>query len=111
MNTEEFLEALKNNQELDYKIILSKNHDYAGKGDPFKNFRLVEALGISSLEEGILVRLSDKMSRICTLINETAMVKDESIYDTLKDMRNYCNILEVYLKDKNSTLCDYNKVK
>lgn len=56
-------------------IYRQKNHDY---GDSF------------------LVRLMDKLERLKTLLGkgEQAQVVDESIYDTLIDMANYC-IMEV----------------
>lgn len=48
-----------------------------------------------------LVRISDKFNRLEKLIltngNGTA---DESLEDTLKDMANYCNMLAVYLRNK-----------
>src|SRR5688572_2671660 len=38
-------------------VMKKKNQDYASAGDPFRNFRMFEALGI-------LVRLSDKLARL-----------------------------------------------
>jgi hypothetical protein len=74
-----------------------KNQDYCGAGpdaDPFKNFRLVERLGITTTAKGILVRMCDKMARISSLIDGAdAAVKDESIEDTLHDVANYAAIL------------------
>lgn len=80
----------------------AKNADYAGNGDPYKNFELVEYLGVCSAETGILVRMCDKVSRIATLIgeNKDGQVKDESVQDTLKDLANYSVILTSYMKDK-----------
>ena len=79
-------------------IIARKNADYAGGGNPFKNFELVNDLGICSTAEGILVRMCDKVSRISNLINTDAQVKDESIKDTLLDLANYSLILAAYLE-------------
>ena len=67
-------------------IYRQKNHDY---GDSFAKVRLV-------VPNAILVRLMDKLERLKTLLGkgEQAQVVDESIYDTLIDMANYC-IMEV----------------
>jgi hypothetical protein len=98
MNRERFLEELEKNQDNDLEIIKKKNSDYAADADPFQNFRGVEHWGITDAETGILVRLSDKMQRVCNLIDREAQVEDESIIDTLSDARNYLNILQVYLE-------------
>ena len=79
-----------------------KNADYAGDADPFANFRLVEKLGICSVETGILVRMTDKMARITNLLQEGRVnqVKDESVDDTLIDLANYSVILAAYRASK-----------
>jgi len=88
-------------------ILEAKNHDYTG-GDnisnPFKNFENVERLGIATVEQGILVRLSDKLNRLSGLLvnNVDNKVKDESIHDTISDSINYLAILDAYLKNKNN---------
>lgn len=63
-------------------IYRQKNHDY---GDSFAKVRSV-------VPNAILVRLMDKLERLKTLLGkgEQARVVDESIYDTLIDMANYC---------------------
>ena len=98
MNREEFLKHLIKNTEEDLAIVKVKNGDYANGQDPFQNFRMVESIGLCSVEQGILVRMSDKMQRITNLLTREAEVKDESIADTLSDLRNYANILQVYLE-------------
>ena len=60
----------------------------------------VEILDVCSTEAGIVVRMTDKLSRIANLIKQDAKVKDESISDTLLDLMNYANILKVYLNNK-----------
>lgn len=79
-----------------------KNADYAGDDDPFANFRLVEKLGICSVETGILVRMTDKMARITNLLKEGKVnqVKDESVDDTLIDLANYAVILAAYRESR-----------
>jgi len=104
MNKKEFKEEFKYTLENMYNIMEKKNADYA-KTDPFWNFKLVESLWITTVEKGILVRMADKMSRISTLIDQEAQVKDEAIEDTLQDLANYSIILKLYL-ESNKT-CDH----
>lgn len=81
------------------EISRRKNSDYTDNVDPFQNFRVCEALGIPA-EVGLIVRMSDKMSRIANLSKpgRKALVVDESIHDTLADLANYSVILSMYLK-------------
>lgn len=83
-----------------YSIMVAKNADYAGTTDPFANFMQVENLGISTAEKGILVRITDKLSRISNLLETEAQVKDEAITDTLQDMANYAVILKCLIEEK-----------
>lgn len=62
-------------------IDIRKDHDY---GSSFSN--IYQKFGLLSS----VIRLNDKMSRLETLVNKEAQVKDESIRDTLLDMANYC---------------------
>lgn len=103
MTTDEFLDELADLHSAMMSITKAKNADYAWEADPFNNFRQCEAMSICSIEQGFLVRLSDKWSRICNLIGNQKdnAVLDEKIEDTLVDMANYCLILSVYLKSKN----------
>lgn len=78
----------------------SKNQDYASDEDPFANFRQCEALGICTVEQGILTRMSDKFARISNLIvnDREPEVKDEAVSDTLRDLINYSAILLAYIE-------------
>jgi len=100
VNREEFISELKENQARDIRIVEKKNDDYAEGADPFQNFRMVEDAGLMSVEKGILVRMSDKMQRVFNLVDSEASVEDESVVDTLSDLRNYANILQVYLEEE-----------
>lgn len=85
---------------------IRKNNDYGGtNNDPFANFRNSTIAGVT-VQKGILVRLMDKMTRISTLLDKEAMVKDESIFDTIDDAINYLAILKAYqqLKPEEKTL-------
>lgn len=46
MTTQEFLQRLEELYKSNLEISRAKNKDYAGDGDPFKNFKLCEQLGI-----------------------------------------------------------------
>lgn len=97
MNKTQFKEEFKKTLNTMYSIMEKKNADYA-KESAFWNFELVEKLWITSIEKGILVRMADKMSRISTIIDQEAQVKDEAIEDTLQDLANYAIILKIYLE-------------
>ena len=95
------IKGFKETTENMYALHKKKNSDYAGSKDPYKNFRQCESLDICSVEQGILVRMSDKMSRISTLIgeNKEAEVTDEKLEDTLLDLANYSVILKCFLEN------------
>ena len=98
MNREDFLHAMGENCDEALQIVQTKNQDYADGEDPFQNFRMVEDAGLCSLEQGVAVRMSDKLQRIFNLLprDAEAQVEDESLEDTLLDLMNYANILLTY---------------
>ena len=82
----------------------AKNSDYSRADDHLSNFRMCENFGIPSWL-GVMVRISDKFSRIARLSSKMmegkeAEVKDESIEDTLIDLANYCLIAVVLLEER-----------
>ena len=80
-----------------------KNRDYAGNDglEPFANFTRVESMGICKTEEGFLVRLTDKMSRLSSFVRSGKLnVKDESFRATCVDVINSMVLLVAYMKDK-----------
>lgn len=102
MNKEEYIEFHKAVTQTMTDITIRKNHDYTGAADdPFANFRICESTGICSAEQGFLVRMSDKMSRINSFVQQgTLLVKDESVTDTLFDLANYCILMAGYIESK-----------
>jgi hypothetical protein len=104
MNQQQFLSRLEELYNINLEISKKKNADYAGEVDPFKNFRLVETLGLCSTEVGIMVRMCDKISRISNLLDSEEKVEDEKVADTLSDLSNYSMILRMYLEEKNGKL-------
>lgn len=84
------------------EIMKQKNHDYSGPegNDPFANFRRCEEMRICKTEQGFLVRICDKLSRLSTFVESgSLLVKDESVQDTLLDLINYSILLAAYLKE------------
>jgi hypothetical protein len=80
-----------------------KNSDYSAEKDPLSNFRLTEAFDVEPWL-GVLVRITDKYSRIVQLTRKTldgkeAAVADEKIQDTLIDLANY-SILMIILYEE-----------
>jgi hypothetical protein len=77
-----------------YNIILAKRHDYSGADDPYGNFRKSELFAVEPWR-GIMVRMTDKMSRIQSIMEAggETLVKDESLFDTFADLVNYSCIL------------------
>jgi hypothetical protein len=99
MNKEQFLARLDELYKMNVEISRKKNSDYATGDDPFKNFRLCEFIGVCSVEKGMLVRISDKLSRISNLLDTQAEVSDETINDTLSDLANYAMIMRMYIEN------------
>ena len=75
-----------------------KNTDYAVDKDPFSNFRECEKIGIPAYK-GIMVRMSDKWSRLCNLISKDSEGNYESIEDTFKDLAVYSLIAYLMYQD------------
>lgn len=87
-------------------LMKKKNADYAGSGggNPFVNFTRVENMGICKTEQGFLVRLTDKMSRLSSFVHNGKMhVEDESFNDTCIDIINYVVLLQAYVSQKDKS--------
>lgn len=81
------------------ETIKKKNSDYGETDkDPYRNFRNSESVGVDPAR-AILVRISDKLSRVSTLLSKGQKVSDESINDTIEDAISYFAILKSYLKN------------
>ena len=103
MTKQELLENHKKLCEIARSLMEKKNADYAGRSgtEPFANFTRVEAMGICSTERGMLVRITDKMSRLSSFLESGNLeVANESFEDTIVDVINYMILLHSYLKDK-----------
>lgn len=81
---------------------IAKNAGYAGANnpDPWANFRLSKAFGISPVL-GVAVRMSDKYIRIRNLKDNPANERvGESILDTLADLAAYALIAVCLLREE-----------
>lgn len=106
MTREQFLQYQKEICAKMISIAEKKNADYAGKGgNAFNNFTRVEALGIATAEQGFLTRMTDKLSRVISFMqNGELQVKDESVEDSLIDLANYAVLMAGYLKSKKDAI-------
>lgn len=85
-----------------------KNNDYSYGDEPFRNFTMVEQMGIAMTEQGFLTRMTDKMMRLSTFVQGgTLQVADEKVEDTLVDLANYSILMLCYLRSKRD-LCKEN---
>jgi len=75
-----------------------KNHDYSKASEPLSNFRRSRDLGVEPWK-GVLVRMSDKYSRIEQLANGKNP-KNESMRDSLVDLAVYSLICVLLREDE-----------
>ena len=65
------------------------------------NFERCEAMGVCSTEQGFLVRVVDKVSRLSTFADSgTLKVDNEGYEDAIVDIINYMVLFSAFLKDK-----------
>lgn len=101
MDLNEFNSKMNNVFAKAHSLLEKKNADYSGFANPFKNLSMCEAAGLATTEEGILIRMLDKIGRVSTLTVTKRNPKiDESIEDTLIDLMNYAALLIVYRQGK-----------
>lgn len=86
-----------------HAMLASKNQDYAN-GSAFGNLDMCEQMGACSTEMGILIRMTDKLSRLLSLIQSgnEAQVKDESVHDTCEDIVNYSVLMSAKIRSRQS---------
>jgi hypothetical protein len=74
-------------------IMERKNSDYTGginaADNPFANFKMAAVIGVHPVT-GLLLRMMDKIQRVRTFTNDSALaVADESVEDAFDDIVNY----------------------
>ena len=79
---------------------IAKDGDYAGE-EPLSNFKRCEAFGVPAWK-GALIRLSDKYSRLVSLVGKNGehAVKGEGLEDTLMDLAVYAIITLALMQPK-----------
>jgi hypothetical protein len=76
------------------ETLRKKNADYSGDSDSMKNFKVSAEIVNIKMSQGILTRLTDKVSRIGNLLSKDSReVNDETVLDTIEDLINYAAIL------------------
>jgi hypothetical protein len=102
MKRSEYLKRFQEIVNSDMELTERKNSDYTGDRGALDNFMVVENAGLMSAELGIFVRLSDKFSRMSSLMKpgHKQQVMDEKLADTIQDMRVYLTILQILLERK-----------
>lgn len=98
----DYLQDFKAITDLMYQTTERKNSDYTGDiTDPFKNFRMIEEMGVCSTEAGIITRMTDKLMRMSGFVkNGVLKVQDEKIEDTAIDLAVYAIIFALTIKSK-----------
>jgi len=105
MNQKQQLELIEKINKQGIDLMKSKGHDYAGE-DILKNFKqmndMINLLGVDTSKiEGIhMFYILLKIQRLCNLIFNNKVGKNESIQDTLLDLRNYADLLNCTLEEK-----------
>jgi len=98
------------------KIVESKQADYSGASEPFKNLKACETIGIPAWK-GALVRTLDKISRLNVVADSRGCTHvAESLVDTTLDACNYlvltlCLIIETLSPEQVKMLMDELDVK
>lgn len=97
MTQTDYIEAFKAECAEQMKLSYRKNRDYAGEGNAFANFDLIEVLtaGRITSEMGLLVRMSDKLQRYANLLFKDPDVSGETRADTLRDLSIYAKIAKI----------------
>lgn len=86
------------------ELLKSKGHDYAGV-DVLKNFKQMHELcrileiDLSRIEGVNMFYILLKIQRLSNLIFSNKAAKNESVQDTLIDLRNYVDLLNCVLSE------------
>jgi hypothetical protein len=87
------------------ELMRSKGYDYAGV-DVLKNFKQMQTMcallgiDVSKIEGVHMFYVLLKIQRLCNLLFSNKVAKNESIQDTLIDLRNYVDLLNCTLQEK-----------
>lgn len=105
MNKTDQLELVNSINEKCVSILESKGHDYAGE-DVLLNFKQLHSIlqilkiDMSKVEGVHMFYILIKLQRICNLLFNSKSPKNESIQDTILDFRNYLDLLNCAIQEK-----------
>jgi len=105
MQQSEQLELIQKINDKGIELLKSKGHDYAGL-DVLKNFKQMHQLcsllevDMSKIEGIHMFYVLLKIQRLCNLLFSNKVAKNESIEDTLIDLRNYTDLLNCTLNEE-----------
>jgi len=110
MTKKEFLELVDEEISIVRETLRKKNSDYTSDSDdPFANFKLAEHIGVGTAEQGLLIRVMDKIQRLKSFTSKGSLqVNTESYQDSLRDIMGYCLLLSGMLKEKQKSVYPFN---
>lgn len=86
-----------------YKLLQKKNSDYSNSDDALAGFKLTaEEVGIGNYQAW-LVYARKHWSAISTFCRRGGQVESEPIRERLKDMINYCCLLDALIQDNDDS--------
>lgn len=96
-----YIKYIKDFHDKAASIVEAKSKDYAGVDQPMRNFYDASSSAGVTVEQGILVRMADKISRIRSLTERMSSAGNvgEKLEDTLMDLSNYATILAYYVSE------------
>ncbi len=96
----EYIQYIKDFHSEAANIVDSKSRDYAGLDSPLRNFYDAATLAGVTVEQGLLVRMADKLARTRSLTERASLTGNvgEKLSDTLKDLSNYAAILAYFVE-------------
>ncbi len=106
MTQEDQLNFIKEINSKGMDLLKNKGYDYAQNNDVLKNFKEMHSictlLGVdfTKVEGTHMFYILLKVQRLCNLLFSGKTAKNESIQDTLMDLRNYVDLLNCTLEEK-----------
>lgn len=106
MTQEEEIQLIEGFNEKCLALIRSKGHDYSGTEDILKNFKQIHQIcsilnvDFSKVESVHMFYIFIKIQRLCNLIFSDTTPKNESVEDTILDLRNYVDLLNCTIHEK-----------
>lgn len=109
MTQQEQLALIQQINEQGMELLKTKGHDYAGK-DVLKNFKQMHAMmrllevDMNKIEGIHMFYILLKVQRLCNLMFSNKIAKNESIADTLIDLRNYTDLMHCSIEEQRKNI-------